>query len=113
MKQRVKKKWLQALRSGKYVQADGSLRENADSFCCLGVLCDLYAKEHGKRWKFDARYSFGGEEAYPPSDVLTWAGLDNKKGGSVVIGNKRRQLANHNDNGASFEDIADAIECQL
>lgn len=41
MKADLKAKWLEALRSGKYEQGSGVLRDNADRFCCLGVLCDL------------------------------------------------------------------------
>ena len=37
----LKQKWVRALRSGKYEQATGALR-NEDGFCCLGVLCDVY-----------------------------------------------------------------------
>ena len=36
----LKAKWLEALRSGKYEQTQGTLRDG-DAFCCLGVLCDL------------------------------------------------------------------------
>jgi len=34
------RKWVDALRSGKYKQATGQLRVN-DSYCCLGVACEL------------------------------------------------------------------------
>ena len=40
-------KWLEALRSGEYIQGRDRLRLG-DRFCCLGVACDLYAKETGK-----------------------------------------------------------------
>ena len=33
-------KWVDALRSGKYAQTTGRLREG-DSFCCLGVACEI------------------------------------------------------------------------
>lgn len=33
-------KWVKALRSGKYKQGEGELRNN-NHFCCLGVLCDI------------------------------------------------------------------------
>lgn len=50
MNERIKKLWLEALRSGEYTQATCQLRrDHADndgsSYCCLGVLCDLHAKE--------------------------------------------------------------------
>lgn len=46
---RLKTKWIKALRSGKYTQAEGALRKAArddkgvvvSSFCCLGVLREL------------------------------------------------------------------------
>lgn len=34
------RKWSRALRSGKYKQGKGQLRDG-DNFCCLGVLCDV------------------------------------------------------------------------
>jgi hypothetical protein len=41
----LKKRWVEALRSGKYMQGDSVLRFPNDSgndfYCCLGVLCDL------------------------------------------------------------------------
>lgn len=52
MKQAIMKRWVKALRSGKYRQTRGALRSRnkqnvaANNFCCLGVLCDLFAKEH-------------------------------------------------------------------
>lgn len=39
----LRKKWIDALRSGKYAQYKGQLRCR-DSFCCLGVLCDVYGE---------------------------------------------------------------------
>lgn len=35
------RKWLDALRSGKYTQTKQVLRDE-DGFCCLGVACDIY-----------------------------------------------------------------------
>lgn len=55
MKKRVLTKWLKALRSGKYKQGRGALcqidKKGAESFCCLGVLCDLYNKEQKRNKK--------------------------------------------------------------
>ena len=36
----LKKKWVVALRSGKYEQGKEALR-NGDKYCCLGVLCEI------------------------------------------------------------------------
>jgi len=37
----LQKNWLAALRSGKYKQGTGFLRDKNDGYCCLGVLCDV------------------------------------------------------------------------
>ena len=55
MKKQVLTKWLKALRSGKYKQGRGALcqisKKGTESFCCLGVLCDLYNKEQKRNKK--------------------------------------------------------------
>lgn len=38
MPKAVKDKWLKALRSGKYKQGQGMLRDDEGGYCCLGVL---------------------------------------------------------------------------
>ena len=54
MKPEIKKLWVDALRSGEYKQAREVLRTNGGtSFCCLGVLTDLYCKSNNKAW-YDA-----------------------------------------------------------
>ena len=49
MNQKIKERWVKALRSGKYKQGKGWLRKSSgpkkkSEFCCLGVLCDLAVK---------------------------------------------------------------------
>lgn len=55
MKKEVAKAWVEALRSGKYKQGKGWLRQEEPgvepTFCCLGVLCDLSGQG---RWKESA-----------------------------------------------------------
>lgn len=41
----VKNAWIKALRSGKYKQTTGDLK-NDYGYCCLGVLTDIYCKTH-------------------------------------------------------------------
>ena len=49
-REQVLKLWIKALRSGEYKQTQGLLRVK-NSFCCLGVLCDLQRKDGGGgRW---------------------------------------------------------------
>ena len=50
MKQEVKDKWTQALRSRQYIQGKHALRKRSliddlEQHCCLGVLCDLAVAE--------------------------------------------------------------------
>jgi len=55
MNNTIMKKWVKALRSGKYKQGRGTLcqvdKKGNESFCCLGVLCDLYNKDRKAKKK--------------------------------------------------------------
>lgn len=118
MNPKIKKKWLTALRSGKYKQGKEAL--NADNkFCCLGVLCDIYAKEKKLRWKkllHDSQKVFINEQLHLPSSVQIWAELSSA---NPVIENRTikertcEDLAQMNDAGLSFDEIADIIEKEL
>lgn len=104
MNPEIKKKWCEALRSGDYKQCcSGQLRDNK-SYCCLGVLCDIYSKETGTEWE-DMEYLTGCFGL--PEQVQQWAGLpvslNTVIGGSSLVGlNDYRRW--------SFEQIADFIE---
>ena len=41
------RKWIEALRSGKYKQSKLSL-QSAEGFCCLGVACDIFIPQDKK-----------------------------------------------------------------
>ncbi len=51
------RKWIKALESGKYRQAQGLLRKTdesrGDAFCCLGVACDIVKKDVKGKWNGD------------------------------------------------------------
>jgi len=113
MKKEIKEKWLTALRSGKYKQGTGCLKDSKDCFCCLGVLTDLYAKEHDIKW--DGGVLQGDtdlEYELPTRKVVDWAGLHSDDPGITVDG-VEQYLAEFNDHGNSFNIIADIIENQL
>lgn len=125
MKVEIKEKWLKALRSGEYKQGEGSLITKDDEFCCLGVLSDLYLKEHGEAWGDEkdqfpnSTYRFCRGEAYFLSEsVMEWAGLKEEDPQiriliqSCTIKGLYR-LSELNDGKESFEEIADGIESQL
>ena len=111
----IKAKWVAALRSGKYKQAQGSLRQG-NKFCCLGVLCDLHSEETGNEWGRDAfEFEYMGFTGTLPEEVQKWAGLRGEK--PEVVPDV--DLADLNDgdymhNGpVSFKKIADIIEVTL
>lgn len=87
----VKKDWLDALRSGNYKQGKTFLyRDNV--FCCLGVLCEI----QNENWRdFFQRMD---TSVLPESFA---AGLDETA---------TSYLADMNDNGMTFKQIADTIE---
>lgn len=128
----IKKRWLEALRSGEYKQGRSFLRakdKNGDlRHCCLGVLTDLFVNDHvGTRWyeedkdQFTRRvsYEFDGAEDYPSERVWRWAGLSESS--PIVILKKKdpfgyiqkSDLASLNDDRKTFSTIAKYIEEQL
>lgn len=116
MNQEIKKKWVEALRSGQYVQGFGQLKV-ANQFCCLGVLCDLHAKETGGEWdgliQNPVHGIYYGQVAWAPKIVTDWAGLDTPKG-DIGHNGERKTFPELNDHLLlSFEQIADIIEAQL
>ena len=136
MKEEVKVLWLEALRSGQYQQGQETLRRKnssgpmnatTDQFCCLGVLCDLYAKAHPDRtvWTEATKerhialnlvpFDLGDgliEHEYLPMRVRVWAGLD-PRDPQVTYNDEVTDISSLNDNGVSFTQIADLIEDQL
>ena len=108
MKREVKAAWVAALRSGEYSQTRGFLRVE-DSFCCLGVLCDLHSKATGTPWVGD---SYGYWSTVPPQIVVEWAGLELPD--PVIIPDTGLSLTGVNDDmDKTFAEIADIIEGQL
>ena len=124
----IKKLWLEALRSGKYRQTEGKLKEATysgenEAFCCLGVLCDLHSQDKGvdRVWGLpgsDDQSAMGwydDNEGELPDSVMDWAELvnPNPKTNEEVVMNGRNQaatLAYLNDHGMDFAKIADVIE---
>ena len=117
----IKKLWVDALRSGEYRQGEGRLRSGADRYCCLGVLTDLGVKAGLGSWAtFDGGFVFAPAEG--PGDVETagvhraiaaWAGTVGALGKLPRAVDYATNLAGLNDNGATFDKIADVIEEQL
>lgn len=108
MNPEIKAKWVAALRSGKYKQGQGELRDGK-KFCCLGVLCDIHAKTNRGKWS--AAGTYHGEDLVLPVDVRKWAGL--KEQNPILTGPSLTTLAEENDAGKTFTEIASLIKKHL
>lgn len=101
MERDVKESWVAALRSDIYGQTQQRLR-SMNNYCCLGVLCDLL---HPEGWRSSNE---GWEHSYnqsmPGAAVMEESGLGD---GDADM------LAQMNDDGFTFEDIAAWIEENL
>lgn len=98
-------KWVDALRSGKYQQIHGALRDKV-GFCCLGVGCDISGLGI---WDEDGCYKVGDEVrgGELPEAVANWLGIMTHCG---IIGSLETSLDIENDAGKTFPQIADLIE---
>jgi hypothetical protein len=122
MDKKIKEKWVQALRSGKYKQTKGALRRAGvkaptdiangygNGYCCLGVLCKVVSPKTS--WKADSSNptirSFLGDNALPPEPVMDKVNLESPTENDIFFG-----LPSMNDSGKSFSVIADYIEKEL
>ena len=131
MNSKIKEVWVNALRSGKYEQGSEKLR-SVTGYCCLGVLCDIYAQEHNTQWEFRGDeeinpqpmdyWYFDEHSEFLPESVMNWAELkthnptvridveDNEDEDNWYY---KDELSNVNDSGYDFSQIANLIEAQL
>lgn len=128
MNEQVKDIWVKALRSSDYTQGRlflhlAETKHTPESFCCLGVLCDLSLKNSSlpiirtvNEEEGIVRYDRSSEGL--PLSVMSWAELKFSNPDVTVVDDskewhqksKTTSLAELNDGGASFSKIADIIE---
>lgn len=96
------KKWVEALRSGKYEQGVGYLCKDGN-YCCLGVACDLFA-DH--KVKINNSIVYDGNYYTMPPSVMKKLGLTEECG--QYDENSLSYLNDHDE--YTFEQIADLIE---
>lgn len=125
----IKQGWVKNLRSGLYDQGESYLRTPDGDFCCLGVLCDM-AEKAGvvQKKEGEAGMIYYGDEASGewrsdvlPQVVMDWAGLYSNN--PLVVcecrmedcgcSENHRELAQLNDDGTTFSEIADLIDASL
>jgi hypothetical protein len=121
MNPEIKDKWVEALRSGQYKQCDRTLMRQDEygnrTFCCLGVLTDLYLQENNMQWNFNDvnGVPFNGKEVLT-EQVIVWARFPDRidtNAPSVQYEGGSTLLTTMNDDGVTFSDIADIIEEQF
>lgn len=110
--------WVEALRSGEYVQAHGALRVDGQ-FCCLGVACEVFRERAGMGSWLNDGFTTGGvpETSTLPVDVSDWFGFtvdssllrDNPEIESPT-GEKWAAAEANDTHDWTFAQIADAIE---
>lgn len=124
--------WVAALRSGKYEQGRLSLCSADGQFCCLGVLAEItdvpimgaeernntgFADESGDVYMFPKNdVGYGNSQTTIPYHLWSTY-LEDLDLGMMVPGNElhpagslHNRLMAMNDEGSSFEEIADFIE---
>jgi hypothetical protein len=125
MKKEIAEKWVQALRSGDYKQGSDVLHNTSNNtYCCLGVLCDIYQQE-GNKFNSVSDGSLGVETAngfenlpatffddHPdvlPEVVMKWADISCSSGS--FDGSNLAAL--NDDDGYTFDEIATVIEANV
>lgn len=123
------KQWVEALRSGRYKQGvnklcgtvnpisnDGKPKDPEFCYCCLGVLSKIQNRLVEKDGEYkDTINSMTVAYLITDNPLYTSLGMDGQLpyGVTVAYGGGRlfqKNLANLNDTGFSFEEIADIIE---
>ena len=123
MNKEIKERWVAKLRSGDCLQGKDDLKYDYNGetlYCCLGVLTELYAQEHGIKFTGDEdELKYGNGELLCEA-VQIWAGLESHDPVVIFIPlrgsistNNVRELSIINDDGYSFAEIADMIEASL
>jgi hypothetical protein len=107
MKAQLKQEWVGALRSGKYLQGQSYLVQRHEDreddvylHCCLGVLAECAARPTG---------SLFGQETLDDINLDLLGPWDT----STENDSLQRQLAKMNDDGCTFDEIADWIEANV
>lgn len=122
MNREIRDQWTAALRSGEFRQGRQRLvTHSADpdeppKYCCLGVLCELAARA-GAIPPADGNLYLNCFDVLP-DEVVAWSGIRSRNplvdtGSDSHIGSRTRTLAELNDAGLSFAEIADIIEREL
>ena len=117
MDQNLKRKWIEALRSGKYRQGYDRLHRG-QTFCCLGVLCEVAGFDWEPTETPEIFRCRAGVDYIEEPDILEEFGLDEKDHELLYCMNDGTfpdmvQPPTGNERVHSFLEIADWIEEHL
>ncbi len=100
MKRKLAQKWVAALRSGKYNQTTGRLKDEI-GYCCLGVLCEISEARADGPGKYIENYTEVGLKSMTGKlDPYYEPNMDTLS------------LSKLNDEGYTFNEIADIIQIE-
>jgi hypothetical protein len=112
------RKWVQALRSGKFKQGTGGLCTQELSgdrkYCCLGVACEaaiadgLHLDVSSTNGRAYGYVHFNRNTTFLPDAVSDWLGLPSN--GDVMVTDDWGAVSVNDAKGWSFNQIADALE---
>lgn len=115
MNEKIKNLWVKALRSGEFEQGYGCL-EKKGKYCALGVLSVLALLDGECTYSEDEVCGrFDNKKFFLSYNVMRWAGfkafLNEGKGKSPIkFKGKLTSIAELNDEGKSFKELANIIE---
>ena len=124
MNEEVKKLWVEALRSGKFVKGTGQLltvtADGKKCHCALGVLCEVYLEQNphsnfefgrgGQDFGFIDEADVKKGPSFFNASVYHWAGVPVNS--DFEVDDRAIWILNDRNN-ITFEDLAKAIEEQL
>lgn len=107
-KAELKRKWIEALRSGRYRQTTGRLTDGEGGYCCLGVLCAIQDPNWADKFYDLETHTIWGDEWGQKFDFSR----------ELIGGRTASRLAKMNDGAInlpprSFDHIAGWIEAMI
>ena len=109
----IQKRWIEELRSGRFKQGKKKLCRDPGNgdlrYCCLGVLCYAISGSPSESEDGDGGvdYLWCGKADVLPESIMVEAGLHGDQGDT---NDRHRSLAEKNDSGWTFQEIADELE---
>ena len=100
---KIKRKWIKALRSGRYKQGQEFLLKD-NRYCCLGVLCKVLRKDIAQSKPKNGEETLSGE-------LLKLTGLTSEQQNKLADMND--SITRDDGRNTSFKEIADYIEENL